>query len=195
MVANDSNASKYPDPLWNVNAACILLKTFKHMGELTANNSSHNARGKVRAKKKSTRTDMTPMVDLAFLLLTFFLLTTTFNKPTVLNITMPEPVKDPSKRAELKAENAFNLVLAEDNKLYWWIGLDASAQIANYSKDGIRKILLERSKDNPKLMVLIKPMDKARYENMVDILDEVEIANISRYAIIEFTEDDKARIP
>lgn len=138
---------------------------------------------------------MTPMVDLAFLLLTFFLLTTTFSKPHVMRLTMPEPVKDPRELPLLRAENAFNLVLAENNKLYWWIGVEASAELTNYSKDGIRRILLERSLANPHLMVLIKPRDDARFENIVDILDEVEIANITRYAIVDFTDNDRARIP
>jgi biopolymer transport protein ExbD len=138
---------------------------------------------------------MTPMVDLAFLLLTFFLLTTTFNKAHLLRLTMPEAAKDPRQLPLLEAKNAFNLVLAEDNKLYWWMGLDPSSQLTDYSSNGIRKILLERSKENEQLMVLIKPMDMARYENMIDILDEVEVANIGRYAIVGFTDDDKARIP
>lgn len=137
---------------------------------------------------------MTPMVDLAFLLLTFFILTTTFLKSNIIPLTMPEPVKDPTQLPLLEAKNAFNVVLAEHNKIYWWIGLDAPALPTNYSKDGIRKILLENSKANPELMVLVKPMDKSRFENMVDILDEVRIANIARYAIVEFTAEDKAKV-
>ena len=136
---------------------------------------------------------MTPMVDLAFLLLTFFILTTTFLKPTIMPLTMPAPVKDPD-RLPLQAKNAFNVVLAEHNNIYWWIGLEAPALTTNYSKEGIRKILLEESKANPDLMVLIKPMDKSRYENIVDILDEVAIANITRYAIVEVTQEDEAKI-
>jgi biopolymer transport protein ExbD len=165
------------------------------MAEISTHNSSDNAGGKVRAKKQSTKTDMTPMVDLAFLLLTFFLLTTTFMKPSVMSLTMPEPVKDSTLLPELGAENALTFVLAEDNKVYWWAGVDPVAEVTDYSRDGMRKILLERSQENPKLMVLIKPMDKSRYENVVDILDEVAIANISRHAIVEFADEDKSRLP
>ena len=138
---------------------------------------------------------MTPLVDLAFLLLTFFVLTTTLIKPSIISLTMPEPAENPDRLPMLIDKNAFSVVLAEHNKIYWWIGLEESASPTNYSKDGIRKVLLEQSKANPDLMVLIKPMDKSRYENMVDILDEVEITNITRYAIIEFTEGDKGRVP
>lgn len=164
------------------------------MAELSQSSAAENAGGKVRAKKQSTKIDMTPMVDLAFLLLTFFILTTTFLKPTIISLTMPEPVEDPGRLPLLNEKNAFSVVLAEHNKIYWWIGLEAPASPTNYSKDGIRKILLEKSKANPDLMVLIKPMDKSRYENMVDILDEVAIVNITRYAIVEFTEEDKVKV-
>lgn len=164
------------------------------MAEISQRSAAENVGGKVRAKKQSTKIDMTPMVDLAFLLLTFFILTTTFLKPNIIPLTMPEPVKDPIQLPLLQAKNAFNVVLAEHNKIYWWIGLDGPAAPTNYSKDGIRKILLEESKANPDLMVLVKPMDKSRFENMVDILDEVHIANITRYAIVELTEEDQAKV-
>lgn len=164
------------------------------MAEISQSSGAEKAGGKIRSKKQSTKIDMTPMVDLAFLLLTFFILTTTFNKPGIMKLTMPEPVTDSTRLPLLKDKNAFSVVLAEGNKLYWWIGLDESPSSTNYSKDGIRKVLLEQSKSNPDLMVLIKPMEKARYENMVDILDEMEIANITRYAIVDFTETDKEKI-
>lgn len=164
------------------------------MAELSQSNGIENAGGKVRAKKQSTKIDMTPMVDLAFLLLTFFILTTTFLKPSIMPLTMPEPVEDPVRLPLLQEKNALSVVLAENNKIYWWIGLEAPALATNYSKDGIRKVLLVRSRANPELMVLIKPMEKSRYENMVDILDEVNIANITRHAIVKLSEDEKAKI-
>jgi biopolymer transport protein ExbD len=137
---------------------------------------------------------MTPMVDLAFLLLTFFILTTTFNKPYMMPLTMPEPVVDPRLVPDIAPKNVLNLALAENNKVYWWIGLAAPATLTNYSKDGIRKILLETTKGNPKLMVLIKPMDKAKYANIVDVLDEITITNTQRFAIVDFTDEDKVKI-
>lgn len=180
-------------PLWKTARNASSAK-IEHMAELSQSSAAANAGGKVRAKKQSTRIDMTPMVDLAFLLLTFFILTTTFLKPSIISLTMPEPAVDPKRLPLLTEKNAFSVVLAEHNKIYWWIGLEEPASPTNYSKDGIRKILLEESKANPDLMILIKPMDKSRYENMVDILDEVEIANIARYAIVKFSEDDKVKI-
>ena len=150
--------------------------------------------GKVRAKKQSTKIDMTPMVDLAFLLLTFFILTTTFNKPKTMEVTMPDKVKDESEQTKVNENDILNLVLGEDNKVYWWIGLTPPATVTDFSKNGVRKLLLEQNRANPKLMVLIKPKDESKYENMVDILDEMDITKTKRFAIVDFTEDDKTII-
>lgn len=150
--------------------------------------------GKVRAKKQSTKIDMTPMVDLAFLLLTFFILTTTFNKPKTMEVNMPDKVQDEKDQTKINEKDILNLVLAENDKIFWWIGLEPPVNTTNYSKDGVRKILLEHTKANPKMMVLIKPKDESRYENMVNILDEMDITNTQRYAIVEYSNDDKAII-
>ena len=147
--------------------------------------------GKVRSKKQSTKIDMTPMVDLAFLLLTFFILTTTFNKPKTMEVTMPDKVKDETEQTKINENDILNLVLAENNKIYWWVGLTPPAEVTNYSKDGVRKVIMEHNKANPKMMVLIKPKDESKYENMVDILDEMDITATKRFAIVEFSEDDK----
>jgi biopolymer transport protein ExbD len=150
--------------------------------------------GKVRAKKQSTKVDMTPMVDLAFLLLTFFILTSTFNKPKTMDVTMPDKVTDEKDQTKINENDILNLVLAEDDKIYWWIGLTPPAEITNYSTAGIRKVLNDHNKANPKLMVLIKPKDESRYNNMVDILDEMDITATKRFAIVDFTDDDKTII-
>jgi biopolymer transport protein ExbD len=147
--------------------------------------------GKVRAKKQSTKVDMTPMVDLAFLLLTFFILTSTFNKSKTMEVTMPDKVTKEEEQTKINENDILNLVLGENDKIYYWVGLTPPVETTNYSKDGVRKLLLERIKANPKLMILIKPKDESRYNNMVDILDEMDITQMKRYAIVEFTADDK----
>lgn len=170
-------------------------KNTKPMADITPSSAKENGGGKVRAKRQAIKIDMTPMVDLAFLLLTFFILTTTLTRETAMDLAMPEPVTDPAQLQEIEDEKVLNVVLAKDNRIYWWIGLDASAVKTDYSKDGVRKLLLERKKIVPDMMVLIKPMDDSRYENMVDVLDEIQITGVSRYAIVDVTDDDKARIP
>jgi biopolymer transport protein ExbD len=165
------------------------------MAEVTqGGGGGHKKGGKVRAKKQSTKTDMTPMVDLAFLLLTFFLLTTTFNKPKTMEVNMPDKVDDETQQTKINERDILNLVLAEDNKVYWWVGLEPPVSETNYSKDGVRKVVLEHTRANPKMMVLIKPKDESRYENMVNILDEMDITDTKRYAIVEYSDDDKAII-
>jgi|SRR5690349_8982762 len=161
------------------------------MAEITQGGSSQG-HGKIRTKKRSTKIDMTPMVDLAFLLLTFFILTTTFKDKMIMQVDMPSNDGGPGQR--ISHEKVLNLVLAENNKVYWWIGFDSEPQLTNYSKDGIRKLLLEKSQAIPDLMVLIKPKDNSKYENMVDVLDEISITKTQRYAIVDFADEDKAKI-
>ncbi|MBC6699683.1 biopolymer transporter ExbD [Hymenobacter sp. BT190] len=150
--------------------------------------------GKKRAKKMSTKIDMTPMVDLAFLLLTFFMLTTTFNKPNVMQLTMPVKEKNPEEQSQIKASNAFTILMGEANKVYFYDGLLADdvkpeLKLSNYSADGIRKELLSRRR-NPDLVVLIKPDDKSNYQNMVDILDEMNITDQKKYALVDISKAD-----
>jgi biopolymer transport protein ExbD len=150
--------------------------------------------GKKRAKKMSTKIDMTPMVDLAFLLLTFFMLTTTFNKPNVMQLTMPVKEKDKTQQSEIKASNAFTILMGEANKVYFYDGLLADdvkpeLKLSSYSADGIRKELLSRRR-NPDLVVLIKPDDKSNYQNMVDILDEMNITDQKKYALVNISKAD-----
>lgn len=154
----------------------------------------HKKGKKIRSKKQSTKTDMTPMVDLAFLLLTFFLLTTTFNKPKTMEVNMPDKVDDETQQTKINERDILNLVLAEDNKIYWWVGLEPPVSETNYSKTGVRQIVLQHTQANPKMMVLIKPKDESRYENIVNILDEMDITDTKRYAIVDYTTDDTAII-
>lgn len=166
------------------------------MAEISDSGGDHGKKkgGKVRAKKQSTRVDMTPMVDLAFLLLTFFILTSTFNKSKTMEVQMPDKVTKEEEQTKINENDILNLVLGENDKIYYWTGLTPPVETTNYSKDGVRKLLLERIRANPKLMILIKPKDEARYNNMVDILDEMDITQMKRYAIVDFTPDDKTII-
>lgn len=175
--------------------------------------------GKVRAKKQSTHIDMTPMVDLAFLLLTFFMLTTTFGKPKTMEINMP--VKPPPG-TEIKNEvnNAITFLLSGDDKIFWYYGElkpETKLTLTDYSTQGLRKLLLDRNKqavDEIKtlrenavktkmadttlkrlevdvkgkkyaLMVLVKTDDKAKYKNVINVLDELNICLIGKYALVD----------
>jgi len=148
--------------------------------------------GKIRSKKSSTRIDMTPMVDLAFLLLTFFILTTTLSKPQTMEITMPEKPKENDKQPEVNEKKVLTLVLGANDKVFWYVGItEPEAKKTDFSKDGIRKVLVDKKSEIRDLIVLIKAMDEAKYKNMVDILDEMTISNVQRYAIVDITPADK----
>ena len=91
------------------------------MAEIQQKGDSGGKGGKKRAKKASTKIDMTPMVDLAFLLLTFFMLTTTFAKPNVMQLTMPVKEKNPNpeEQTKIKASQAVTVILAPDDKIFY----------------------------------------------------------------------------
>ena len=151
--------------------------------------------GKVRSKKTSTRIDMTPMVDLAFLLLTFFVMTTTLNKPQTMEITMPEKPKNEDKPPVVNEKRVLTLVLGQDDKVYWYLGItDPKIEVTDFSTNGVRNILMKENAEIKDMVVLIKPSDESRYKNVVDILDEMNISNIGRYALVEITDVDKQLI-
>lgn len=114
----------------------------------TGGSEGHGKHAKKRAKKLSTRIDMTPMVDLAFLLLTFFVLTSTFSKPKVLRMIFPEKKENPEQKDQV-VKDGLTLIVDKDNKLYHYSGnLNdvKDLEITDYSKDGLRKILKERNR-------------------------------------------------
>ncbi|MCD9015013.1 ExbD/TolR family protein [Parachryseolinea silvisoli] len=162
------------------------------MAEIQQGGGGGKKGGKVRAKKMSTKIDMTPMVDLAFLLLTFFMLTTTFSKPQTMEITMPEKPKEEDKLPEVNEKKVVTLILGANDKIYWYHGItDPKVEVTDFSANGIRKILLKQAAEIPGMILLIKPGDDSRYKNMVDILDEMNITNMQRYALVKITDTDK----
>ena len=166
-------------------------------------NSSGKKDGKVRAKKQSTAVDMTPLADLGFLLITFFMFTTTFSKPNVMGLNMPP--KDPNKELnqdipEIDLTNSISIVIGGDNKLYWHqqdkTNLTADQlHETSYSKEGIRNDILaarQRAKTPDNFTVIIKPTDDSTYENLVNVLDEMEITESSRYGIVDIDANEVA---
>lgn len=124
------------------------------MAEIIENDGGGHKKGKRRAKKHSTHIDMTPMVDLACLLLTFFILTTAFNEPKIMEIVMPSKEKPKDPPPEIDDSRVINVILAENDQIFFYNGkADPTKSVlpmlikTNYGKDGIRKVLLERNKD------------------------------------------------
>lgn len=162
---------------------------------------------KVRSKKQNPSVDLTAMVDLAFLLITFFILTTTLSKPQSMDLAMPDKDIDPTEdQTETPAWRTLTVVLGSDDKIAYYIGAIDNPQeeswepkITSYGKNGIRQIILDKSKEvkarvtNPEkeaLVILIKPSNKSNYKNFVDILDEMAITQEKRYAVMDMTDED-----
>jgi biopolymer transport protein ExbD len=169
-------------------------------------------RGGVRAKKMSTKIDMTPMVDLAFLLVTFFMMTTTFNKPNAMEVVMPEKIKEPIKDSTVVPRSeALTILIAQKNRVFYYsypADETQSPQViqSDYSSTGLRKVLLDfdtkvkneqraKGKKVSGPVVLIKPIDESEYGHVVDVLDEMKITNTARYAIVEITPEEREMIP
>ncbi len=161
----------------------------------------HKGKGGKRAKKMSTRVDLTPMVDLGFLLVTFFMLTTTFSKPSTMEIKWP-PKDDKTEKKEspaVKQSTSFNVIL-DSNSVYYYSGMFSKdlkvedIKEAEYA-EGIRNVLFtEKKRRNNDIFVFIKALDAATYGRVVDMLDEINICEINKgnVFLVEPTDGEKA---
>ena len=181
--------------------------------------------GVKKAKKLSTHLDMTPMVDLGFLLITFFIFTTTMSSPTTMELYMPKDTDKDDEQNKAKESGALTVMLSKNNQIYYYEGQlkeDASNFLStNFNPaTGIRKVLIDKKKAvieahqhdagcekiwaknngdkksclDKDLVVVIKPGELATYKNTVDILDEMTITNIKRYAMVDLFEAEKTLI-
>lgn len=143
-----------------------------------------------RSKKLSTKVDLTPMVDLGFLLITFFIFTTTVSQPTTMNLTLPHDNKDSMTTS---ASKTISLILTGNNKIFYYNGDSLNnMHETNYSSEGLRNVLMNKKifvknmfHDEKETVVLIKPTKEASYKNVVDALDEMQINQISRYVLMD----------
>lgn len=148
-----------------------------------------------RDQKKEINIDMNPMVDLAFLLLTFFMLTTTFSKPQAMEIVMPLKPKANEETTEqpIKESRAVTLILGDDNKVFWYQGVtDPQVFETSFDDQGVRKLLLNKNTEIENVVILVKPLKESVYENLVDILDELQISEVKRYALVDASPFDRA---
>lgn len=144
--------------------------------------------GVKKAKKLSTRVDMTPMVDLGFLLITFFIFTTTMAQPTAMNLFMPKDVDKKEDQNKVKESGAFTIMLGKQDVVYYYEGMDPT-QLKTATFKTIRdEIIRKKASTRPDdLVMIIKPTQDATYKNTVDILDEMTINEIKRYAMVDIS--------
>jgi biopolymer transport protein ExbD len=151
--------------------------------------------GVKKGKKMSIRVDLTPMVDLGFLLITFFIFTTTMSQPTAMKLFLPKDADKPDEQNKIKESGALTILLGGDNTVFYYEGElapnGANFKSANYSNgdDGIRAVILRKKASTPEkdLMVVIKPSPQCTYKNVVDVLDEMSINVIKRYALVDIS--------
>jgi biopolymer transport protein ExbD len=139
-------------------------------------------KGLRRPKRRlGVRIDMTPMVDIAFLLLIFYMVSTIFAEPQAMEINLP-----PSKE-EAKAKESRVMILRVDAKdrIFWNVGKDTPQQV---ELTGLPKLLEDKVREIPELITLVKINKGARYSRMVDLLDRIEIVEY------RFKEAQKAAI-
>lgn len=154
--------------------------------------------------KKSTRVDLTPMVDLGFLLLTFFVFTSALSQPMAMNLLVPND-KD-SSHDELCESCVLTLLLDKDNNIWYYEGKGnyAKDKLTNYSPAGIRSLIQGKKKllsagkagvfqkrGNDQFVLIIKPTPRSRFKNLIDVVDECSINKVKRSYVDELNEADK----
>lgn len=168
--------------------------------------------GVKKGKKLSTRVDLTPMVDLGFLLITFFMMTTTLNKPKTMEINMPykddqEVIEDETK---IKESTALTILLSQKHRIYYYEGMATDPEtppdvlLTGFRPEkGIRDVIIEKKKkvsdlkrsgalkEKDKTTILIKPDTNSTYDDLVSMLDEMAINDIRVYAIVDITDVDR----
>jgi biopolymer transport protein ExbD len=164
------------------------------MAEMDTSGGGHKkGPGVKKGKKLSTRVDLTPMVDLGFLLITFFIFTTTMSQATAMRLFLPKDADKPEDQNKAKQSGVITILLGRDNNVFYYEGeLDNSASNFKSSnfKD-IRGVLIDkksRVRDIKDFVVIIKPSDECTYKNVVDILDEMTINVCSKYALVDITD-------
>jgi biopolymer transport protein ExbD len=181
--------------------------------------------GVKKAKKLSTRVDMTPMVDLGFLLITFFIFTATLSSPVAMDLNMPKDTEKVEEESKIKQSGALTILLGRGDQVYYYEGElteeNASSIFKQTTFKGIRDVIIKKKqqvirdykpeardedikqkakargeKDWEKaaldrdFFVVIKPNAEATYKNTVDILDEMTINNVKRFAMVKISETE-----
>lgn len=146
-----------------------------------------------KQKKLSTRVDLTPMVDLGFLLITFFMFTTTMSSPTAMDLFMPKDTERKDEETKVKESGAFSILIGDEDKVFFYEGqLKKVEDLKQATFKTIRADLLKKKEntDTADFVVIIKPAKTASYKAVVDILDEMTINEIKRYALVDITDEE-----
>ncbi|WP_041468518.1 ExbD/TolR family protein [Chloroherpeton thalassium] len=171
----------------------LLEKSHGTKEQMRLGKTNAQARHVKKFKEKSdesSHVDLAPLVDIAFLLLTFFMLTTTFAKPNVMEMGLPEDSKG-GKTVDVKPDNVLTIRISKTGKAYLNQGLDKPK---NLEFDKIKDEISKFVKSNPYIITTIKVDKDAEYYVMVDIVDEVYNAGVRKFALADMNDKEKAEI-
>lgn len=143
---------------------------------------------KKRGKRVGIKMDMTPMVDVAFLLLTFFMLTAVFSQPLAMEINLPPPGSGDIEMAE---SNVLQIRVDKDSKIFWGFGTDVPTTTTMAE---IGTVLKQNANRNDKTVTVLKVDRESDYATAIDLLDEMEVAGVTRFAISALTDQDRALV-
>jgi biopolymer transport protein ExbD len=148
--------------------------------------------GVKKSKKLSTRVDLTPMVDLGFLLITFFIFTTTMSQPTAMRLFLPKDTDKPEEQNKVKASGALTLLLGNNDVIYYYEG-ELAPDGSNFKTTTfkeVRDVIINKKKatDPKDFVVVIKPNAESTYKNAIDALDEMKINDVKRYALVDISD-------
>ena len=154
--------------------------------------------GVKKGKKLSTRIDLTPMVDLGFLLITFFIFTTTMSQPTAFKLNLPKESDKPQDETKIKNSGALTILLGKDDNIFFYEGIldPAGKNFKSSTYKTIRDEIIQkkRNTDDKDFFVVIKPNDECNYKNVINILDEMAINVVKRYALVDISEGENQLI-
>ncbi|MFP5041342.1 ExbD/TolR family protein [Parasediminibacterium sp. JCM 36343] len=162
------------------------------MAEMDTSGGGHKkGPGVKKSKKLSTRIDLTPMVDLGFLLITFFIFTTTMSQPTAFKLNLPKDTDKPQDETKIKETGALTILLGKDNHVFYYEStLDpAGKNFLSSSFKDIRNVIIAKKRSTPDkdFFVVIKPNEECTYRNVIDLLDEMAINVVKRYALVDIS--------
>ena len=150
------------------------------------------AKGKGKKRKKGRRLgiriDLTPLVDVAFLLLTFFMYTMSMSRPQTMEINLPP---DPKAAVEISERNLLILRVNDKGEVFWAIGMDAPKKL---DRTKLLEFLKEQWQGNPKLVVLMKIDRMGKYNMMVNLIDDMNLSGVNRFSLAPMTDKDKELI-
>jgi biopolymer transport protein ExbD len=155
-------------------------------GDVAAPREHKGKKKRRKGRRMGIRIDMTPLVDVAFLLLTFFMYTTSMSRPQTMEINLPP---DKEVKVEIAESNLLTMRVNDKGEMFWNTGIEAPKRLDPAT---LRAFLRERVQTNPKLVVLLKIERTAKYNRMVNLIDDFSVCRVERFSLAPLLENDKA---